>query len=120
MEKNDSLRVRGYPEVITCLAEADIQFKGIRAWILQGTQHQLVFFEIESSAMVPEHSHRYPQWGMLIDGKMELTVDGKPRTIEKGDEYLVPAGAKHSARFFSKTRVADFFSEKNRYQPKKR
>ena len=120
MDKSDSLRVRGYPEVITCLAEADIQFKGIRAWILQGTEHQLVFFEMESSAAVPEHSHSYPQWGMLIDGKMELTVDGKPRMLEKGDEYLIPAGAKHYAKFFSKTRVMDLFSEKSRYQPKKR
>lgn len=119
MDKNDGLRVRGYPEVITCLAEADIQFKGIRAWILQGTQHQLVFFEMESSAVVPEHSHDYPQWGMLIDGKMELTVDGKPRMVEKGDEYLIPAGAKHSAKFFSKTRVMDLFSEKSRYRIKK-
>ena len=120
MDKNDSLRVRGYPEVITGLADADIRFKGIRAWILQGPQHQLVFFEMESLANVPEHSHDYPQWGVLIEGKMELTVDGKPRIIEKGDEYLIPAGAKHFARFFSKTRVMDLFSETSRYQPKKK
>ena len=82
MDKDDSLRVRGYPGVITGLAEANIQFKGVRAWILQGTEHQLVFFEMESSSAVPEHSHSYPQWGMLIDGKMELTVDGKPRMLE--------------------------------------
>ncbi len=87
---------------------------------MQGEHHQLVFFEMGSSAEVPEHSHGYPQWGMMIDGKMELTVDGKPRLIEKGDEYLIPAGAKHSARFLSKSRVMDLFSEKSRYKPKNR
>jgi quercetin dioxygenase-like cupin family protein len=49
---------------------------------------------------------------------MELTISGKPRICKKGDEYVIPAGASHSARFLQKTRVMDFFPEKNRYQPK--
>jgi hypothetical protein len=49
---------------------------------------------------------------------MELTIDGKPLMCEKGSEYLVPSGAKHFARFLSRTRVMDFFSEKSRYKPK--
>jgi quercetin dioxygenase-like cupin family protein len=108
----------GYPEVITRLPEADMQFEGVRAWILQADTSQLVFFEFEANAKVPEHSHTYPQWGMVIDGKMELTISGKPRIREKGDEYLIPAGAKHFAAFPCRTRVMDFFSEKNRYKPK--
>jgi quercetin dioxygenase-like cupin family protein len=109
---------QGYPEVITCLPEADIQFKGVKAWILQANTRQLVFFEFEADAKVPEHSHGYAQWGMVIDGKMELTVNDKRRICEKGAEYLIPAGAKHSARFLRRTRVMDFFSEKERYKPK--
>jgi quercetin dioxygenase-like cupin family protein len=107
-----------YPDVITRLPEADIPFEGVRAWILQADTSQLVFFEFEADAKVPEHSHSYPQWGMVIAGKMELTIDGKPLMREKGSEYLIPAGAKHFARFMSRTRVMDFFSEKNRYKPK--
>ncbi len=111
-------RKQGYPEVITCLPEADTQLKGAKAWILQSNARQLVFCEFEAGANVPEHSHGYPQWGMVIDGKMELTVNGKPRICEKGAEYVIPAGAKHHARFLSRTRVMDFFSEKSRYKPK--
>lgn len=107
---------RGFPKVITDLSEADVQFKGVRAWILQGEKHQLVFFEMEPSAQVPEHSHDYPQWGIMIEGKMELTIDGKARIIGKGDEYVIPAKAKHYVRFLSKCRVIDFFSEKTRYR----
>ena len=118
MPEANSTRGRGFPEVISNLPEADIQFKGVRAWILQGEKQQLVFFEMESSAKLPEHSHDYPQWGMVIEGKMELTINGKPRICEKGDEYLIPAGEKHYARFFTRTRVIDFFSERNRYKPK--
>ena len=111
-------RRQGFPEVITRLPEADIQLKGVRAWILQGEEQQLVFFKMESSAKVPEHSHDYPQWGIMIEGKMELIIDGKARICEKGDEYVIPAQAKHYARFLTESRVIDFFSEKNRYRPK--
>lgn len=109
---------RGYPEVITDLPEADIHFKGVRTWILQGAKHQLGFFEMEASALVPEHSHDYPQWGMVINGEMELTIDGKARTCRKGDEYLIPPKAKHYAKFMRKSRVIDLFSEKSRYRTK--
>jgi quercetin dioxygenase-like cupin family protein len=54
----------------------------------------------------------------VIDGKMELTINGKPRICKKGGDYVIPAGARHCARFLSRTRVIDFFSEKNRYKPK--
>lgn len=67
---------------------------------------------------LPEHNHSYEQWGIVIDGEMELRVDGKVRLCKKGDEYLVPIGAMHGAKFLKKTRVMDFFSEKNRYTPK--
>jgi hypothetical protein len=95
-----------------------MQFEGAKAWILQADTRQLVFFEFEPDAKVPEHRHGYPQWGMVIDGKMELNIDGKPRICEKGDEYVIPAGAKHFACFPCRTRVMDLFSEKNRYKPK--
>jgi quercetin dioxygenase-like cupin family protein len=110
--------ISGYPEVITRLPEADLPFEGVKALILQADMSQLVFFEFEADAKVPEHSHDYPQWGMVIDGKMELTIKDKPRICEKGDEYVIPAGTKHSVKFLSRARVMDFFSEKNRYKAK--
>ena len=118
MDTPKSKQAQGYPTVITDLPEADIPFKGIKAWILQTEKRQLVFFEMQPDAVVPEHSHNYPQWGMLIQGEMKLTVDGKTKTIGKGDEYLIPAQAKHHVTFLTKTRVMDLFNEKNRYKPK--
>jgi quercetin dioxygenase-like cupin family protein len=118
LDETEGKRRRVFPEVITRLPEADIQLKGVRAWLLQGEKQQLVFFEMESHAQVPEHSHDYSQWGMVIDGKMELIIEGKPRICQKGDEYIIPANVKHYARFLTKTRVIDFFSERSRYRPK--
>jgi quercetin dioxygenase-like cupin family protein len=108
----------GYPEVITRLPEADILIKGIRAHLLQGEKHQLVFFEMAPSTLVPEHNHDYDQWGMMIEGKMELTIDSETRICKTGDEYVIPAQAKHRAKFLCKSRVMDFFSERDRYKIK--
>ena len=109
---------RGFPKVVTDLPEADIRFKGVRGWIAQGEGHQIVFFEIESLAEVSEHSHNSPQWGIVVEGKMELTIEGKTGVYKKGDEYFIPTRAKHSAKFLTRSRAIDFFGEKTRYKPK--
>ena len=111
-------RVRGYARVITELPEAEIPFEGMRAWILQGEAHQLVFFQIKANSKAPQHRHAYSQWGMVIEGTMKLTIEGTSRTCRKGDEYLIPAGAKHEARFLTRCRVVDLFSERARYRPR--
>lgn len=108
----------GFPAVIKNLPEANLPFKGVKAWILQSEKHQLIFFEMQSTVLVPEHRHSYPQWGMVIEGKMKLTVNGKTKTINKGDDYLIPAKAKHRAKFLTETQVIDLFSEKTRYKIK--
>jgi quercetin dioxygenase-like cupin family protein len=118
LKESRETAVGGYPEVIKNLPLADVPINGVRAWFIQGERHQLVFFEMETYAVIPEHSHNYDQWGMVIDGRMELTVEGKSRIFEKGGDYVIPAGAQHSAKFLTKVRVMDFFSEKNRYKAK--
>ncbi|MCZ2856716.1 MAG: cupin domain-containing protein [Candidatus Bathyarchaeota archaeon] len=118
LDKARSRQASGFPVVITDLPEADMPFQGVKAWILQGEKHQLIFFEMQSTARVPEHSHNYPQWGMVIEGKMKLTINDQTKIINKGEDYLIPAHAKHQAVFLTKTRVIDLFSEKTRYKTK--
>ncbi len=106
-----------FPKIITTLPEAEIGFKGVKGFIAQGHNHQIVFFEIESSAEVPEHSHN-AQWGIVVEGEMELAIEGKARILKKGDEYFIPAQTKHSAKFLTKCRIIDFFDDKTRFKSK--
>lgn len=106
-----------YPEIIKNLPEADIDFKGVKGWLLQGMNHQLVFFDIEPIGEVTEHSHG-AQWGIVIEGEIDLTISGTTRTCKKGDFYFIPDGAKHSAVFKRRTWVLDFFADKDRYKAK--
>jgi quercetin dioxygenase-like cupin family protein len=108
----------GFPEMITKLPEADVPFKGVRAWISQAPDHQVVFMDIEPIGAVSPHRHG-EQWGIVVEGEMELTIDGKTTRCKAGDSYHVPAGVEHAARFLSRTRVIDVFADKDRYRAKK-
>lgn len=107
----------GFPEMITRLAQADIALRGVRGWILQGRDHQLVFLDIEPADELPSHSHG-EQWGIVVQGEMELTIGGESRVYRKGDSYHIPAGVMHGAKFLSHFRAIDFFADADRYRPK--
>jgi quercetin dioxygenase-like cupin family protein len=106
-----------FPKLIIDLPEADIPFNGLKGWISQGKDHQIVFFDIEPIGEVHEHSHG-AQWGMVIEGEMKLTIAGQTNTYKKGDSYFIPENALHSAVFKTRTKVLDFFADKDRYKLK--
>lgn len=105
------------PQIIRDLPEADIPFPGIRGWLSQGDDHQVVFLEIQPVGKVAEHSHG-AQWGVVVEGEMSLTIGGVRKTYRKGDHYFIPAGVVHSAEFNKLTFAIDFFAEKSRYKIK--
>lgn len=106
-----------YPELITGLPEVEVPLKGVKGWLLSGSGRQMVFFVIEQTAEVPEHSH-CAQWGLVIDGEMSLTIGGETRTYRKGDRYSIGEGVVHSATFHSRVFVLDMFDASDRYKAK--
>jgi quercetin dioxygenase-like cupin family protein len=75
--------------------------------------------EFERDVEVPEHSHE-AQWGVVLEGQIELTIDGKKSTFCKGDTYFIPNGARHSARITKGYKDLTLFNEEDRYTPKQR
>lgn len=106
-----------FPGMITSLPEADIPFKGVRGWISQAPDHQIVFMDIEPIGDVAPHSHG-EQWGIVVEGEMELTIGSKTKIYRPGDHYHIPEGVIHGAKFLTHFRVIDMFADKNRYKPK--
>jgi len=106
-----------YPQMITDLPEVEIPFNGVKGWLLQGIDKQVVFFDIETKASVPQHSHG-EQWGVVVGGEAELVVGGVKKILRRGDTYHIPPGAPHSVTFRTRFKAIDFFAEPNRYKPK--
>jgi len=107
-----------YPEMIRDLPEIDVSLEGVRGWLLQGQNKQVVFFDIEPVGVVPPHSH-CAQWGLVVDGEMKLTIGEETRIYRKGDWYYIPEGAVHSATFLTRVHVIDVFDDPQRYTAKK-
>lgn len=106
-----------FPEVFRKLPEADVAFAGVNVRLLQGPTACAIFLEAKEDTAVPEHSHG-AQWGMVVDGEIQLTIGGEARARRKGDEYFIPAGVPHAALLKKGARVIDFFDDPNRYRPR--
>jgi quercetin dioxygenase-like cupin family protein len=107
-----------FPEPIRNLPEADIPIKGIKAYLSQAKNHQIIFMEFELDVDLPEHSHA-AQVGIVLEGRIDLVIGSKEKSYTKGDRYYVPAGVTHSGRIHAGYADITFFNEPNRYPMKK-
>lgn len=106
-----------FPEAILDLPQADIPLRGCRAHLAQGDNHQILFMEFEEDVELSEHSHA-AQWGMVLEGKITLNINGIENTYTKGDKYYIPADVKHSGKIYAGYADITFFDEKSRYKIK--
>jgi len=106
-----------FPDPIKNLPEADIPIEGIKAYLSQSDTHQIIFMEFAKDVELPEHSHA-AQIGIVLEGKIDLTIGGKKETFTKGDRYYIPEGVLHSGKIYAGYAVITFFNEPNRYSHK--
>lgn len=116
MEKED-ISSELFPEPIRALPEADIPLSGLKAYLSQAENHQIIFWEFHEDAEIPEHCHE-SHWSIVLEGKIDLTIDGVKKTYTKGDRFFIPKGARHSAKVHAGYSDITFFNEKERYKRK--
>ena len=55
--------------------------------------------EFQPGASSGRHTHRGEELGYVLEGTLELTIDGKaPQRLKAGDVIFMPAGAVHDAK----------------------
>lgn len=106
-----------FPNVITELPQAEIPIQGLNSYLLQCTDHQVIFMSFEKDVKVPEHSHE-SQWGVVLDGVIELTINGERQIYKKGDTYFIPENISHSAKIKAGYKDLTLFNQKDRYKPR--
>lgn len=104
-----------FPNPILELPLADISIQGLKAYLSQGDTHQILFMEFSEDIEVPEHAHE-SQWGVVLEGKSELIIDGVHNIFKKGDHYYIPSGVVHSAKIYAGYADITFFNQPDRYQ----
>lgn len=64
--------------------------------LAEGDRMNLLQFEIEPGASVPEHDHPHEQVGYIVAGRATFVTESEMETLEPGDTYAIPGGETHS------------------------
>ena len=83
---------------------------GIKARFFHTKNNTIGFIELQAEAILPEHSHVHEQTTQVIEGQLELVIDGQSQILEPGMIMCIPSNVKHSAKALTFCRVTDTFS----------
>jgi quercetin dioxygenase-like cupin family protein len=106
-----------FPQPINDLPEANIPINGITAYLSQSETHQIIFMEFENDVDLPEHSHA-AQVGFVLEGSIELIINGEKKLFIKGDRYYIPDEVPHSGKIHAGYADITFFNDPKRYTKK--
>ena len=107
------------PEFIQSFPALDIPYSEdhVSTRVIRSDDGLAVFFTFHQAAEIPPHRHK-AQWGTVIRGEIELTIEGKSQIRRPGDSYSIPEGAEHSVKATAGTIAFDIFEEADRYSIK--
>jgi quercetin dioxygenase-like cupin family protein len=75
----------------TPVLTADVAAPGQQAVVVRG--------EIDGGVSAPRHTHPGDEISYVMEGEVELLIDGEPpRLVKAGEAFVVPAGKVHGAR----------------------
>ncbi|MDY6903663.1 MAG: cupin domain-containing protein [Thermodesulfobacteriota bacterium] len=106
-----------FPDPIQHLPEADIPIDGVTAFLSQSDGHQVLFMSFAKDVDLPEHAHA-AQIGFVLEGRIDLVINGKKETYTRGHRYYIPAGVPHSGKIHAGYADITFFDEPGRYGKK--
>jgi len=106
-----------FPNILTQHPSADIPIEGVQSKLIQAGNQQFIFMQFEKDVEVPEHSHE-AQWGIVMEGEMELTIAGEKRILKKGDSYSIDKDVIHSAKIKKGYADLTLFNQTDRYKVK--
>ena len=70
---------------------------GCRTRIPYGENLMLSYLEMDEDAEVPMHSHPHEQGGILLEGKLQLTIGDETREVQAGALFIIPPNVPHRA-----------------------
>lgn len=82
---------------------------GVKARIVTADTMTVMHVNIVAGSDVPEHSHYHEQVVNVIEGELELVVDGKSHNLVPGKVMVLPPNVVHSGKAITECRVVDVF-----------
>ena len=109
-----------YPVFIKAAPGLDVPIPEsvVRTHAFRSDAGLVVMFDFLQDFALPPHSHK-GQWGTVVSGTVEITIDGVSRVYRRGESYDSPAGVVHAVRLTAGTKAIDVFEEPDRYPLKR-
>lgn len=82
---------------------------GFKARFVHTNSSTIAFWEIKKGSFLPEHHHIHEQTTQIIEGQLELTINGKTNILEPGTIALIPSNSKHSGKALTDCKITDTF-----------
>jgi quercetin dioxygenase-like cupin family protein len=82
---------------------------GIVGRIVTATNMTVAHVSLAAGADLPEHFHVHEQVVNVIEGELELTVEGKTHVLVPGTAIVIPSNVPHSGRAITDVKVIDVF-----------
>ena len=83
---------------------------GFRGHFVHSEHTTHVFWDAMEGASVPDHSHPHEQIVNMLEGTLELVVDGMKFVLNAGDVLVIEGGRVHGGVALTACKILDVFS----------
>jgi quercetin dioxygenase-like cupin family protein len=83
---------------------------GLTGYYTHGSNMTLGLVEIKAGSDLPIHSHPHEQITYILEGQLDMTIDGKECKLTAGMYYAIPSNVLHGAVALTDCKVIDVFN----------
>ncbi len=83
---------------------------GLTGYYAHGTSMTFGLIEIKAGSILPAHHHVQEQITYILEGNLDMTIDGKLCPLAAGMYYVIPSNVIHSAVAATDCKVIDVFN----------
>lgn len=82
---------------------------GYKGKFIHSENMTLAYWNITAGSPLPEHAHPHEQVVNVLEGTLELTLEGETHSLTPGTVVIIPSNVPHSGRAATDCRVIDVF-----------
>lgn len=83
---------------------------GLTGYYAHGVNMTLGLVEIKAGSNLPLHQHPHEQITYILEGQLDMMIDGKHCPLTAGMYYVIPSNVKHGAVAMTDCKVIDVFN----------
>jgi quercetin dioxygenase-like cupin family protein len=83
---------------------------GLTGYYVHGTQMTLGMVEIKAGSVLPQHKHVHEQITYILEGQLDMVIDGKLCSLTAGMFYVIPSNTIHGATAITDCKAIDVFN----------